>query len=277
MTLNTQSKALAVSVNRISFTCVLILVCAYAPLALACTFVEKFSLSDSRHVFIGRIVSKEPKVHDDRTVISLEVDPLVEFTPEGHRLGRNYQLFPTAVDSACNRFYVDPQPYTEEQYRTGNLVSVYGLESGLTELGDLAVGTHQIDLIRSPCDEVDMTKIPSEESFDMACLSDMFHVYRVLALLPTASDNEIDRALRWLSDSWYQLPYEILVEKYADAEKAEAYLNLRYGDLLDSDCDERPKMLPYFASKDEKNENSLYRKRWFEYCEARSETVESAN
>jgi hypothetical protein len=256
---------------------VLILACAYAPLTLACTFVESFSLSDSRHVFIGRIVSKEPKAHDDRTALLLEVEPLVEFTPEGHRLGRNYQLFPTAVDAACNRFYVYPQPYTEEQYRAGNVVSIYGLETGPTELGDLAVGTHQIDLIRLSCDGVDMTEIPSEESFGTACLSGMFHIYRVLALLPTASDDDIDRALRWLSDSWYQLPYESLVGKYADPEKAKTYLDLRYGDLLGSDCDERPKMLRYSASKEEKDENRLYRKRWFEYCEERSETVEPAN
>ncbi len=122
-----------------------------------------------------------------------------------------------------------------------------------------------------------MTKIPSEESFDMACLSDMFHIYRVLALFPTASDNEIDRALRWFSDSWYQLPYEVLVEKYADAEKAEAYLDLRYGELLGSGCDERPNVLPYTAGEKEKDANRRYRKRWFEYCEARPEIVKSVN
>ncbi len=109
----------------------------------------------------------------------------------------------------------------------------------------------------------------------MGCLSDMFHIYRVLALLPTASDNDIDRALRWLSDSWYQLPYEMLVNKYADPEKAGTYLGLRYGELLDSGCGERPEMLPYSADKKEKDANRIHRKRWFEYCDDRSRTVES--
>ncbi len=119
-----------------------------------------------------------------------------------------------------------------------------------------------------------MTTIPSEENFGMVCLSDMFHVYRVLAMFPTASGIDVDRGLRWLSDSWYQLPYEMLVEKYADPKKAETYLRLRYGEILNSDCSERPKMSQYTADKKERDTNSRHRKRWFEYCEDRPKTGE---
>lgn len=263
------------SVYRSFFACTLSLICAYSSPALGCTFVETFGLDNSRHIFIGLIVSQESSIYDGRSVLSLEVEPIHEFTPESQRLGRNYVLYPSSVDSMCERFYVSPQPYTEERYKVGSQIGVYGSKLKSTDLGDLAVGTHMISPICPSSSEVEMTTIPSEKNFGSGCLSDMFHIYRVLALFPTASDNDVDRGLRWLSDSWYQLPYEVLVQKYADPEKADSYLELRYGELLNSGCGERPKMLAYSADKKEKDANRLRRKRWFEYCEGRSKEGDS--
>ena len=219
------------SVYRSFFACALCLIGANSSPSLGCTWVEKFGLDDSRHIFIGRIISKKSTIYDDRSVLGLEVEPIHEFTPESQRLGRNYLLYPTANDAACQRFYLSPQSIRKEYYKIGSLVTVYGSRSKSTDLGDIGVGKHTVSPITPFCDEIEMTTIPSEENFGMVCLSDMFHVYRVLAMFPTASGIDVDRGLRWLSDSWYQLPYEMLVEKYADPKKAETYLRLRYGEM----------------------------------------------
>ena len=233
------------------------------------------SRDDSRHIFIGRIVSQMSTIYDDQSVLGLEIEPIHEFTPESQRLERNYFLYPSVVDAACQRHYLSPQSVREEHYKIGSLVTVYGSRSKSTDLGDLGVGTHRVSPILTLCYEIEMTTIPANEKFGVGCLSDMFHVYRVLSMFPTASGNDVDRGLRWLSDSWYRLPYEMLVEKYADPKKAETYLRLRYGEIPNSDCSERPKILRYTADKKERDANHLHRKRWFEYCEDPSKTGES--
>ncbi len=258
--------------NQLVRVVALSLIGTYSPTALGCSSVEKFSWDDSRHVFVGRIVSHEATVYDGRSVLGLEVEPLHEFTPESQRLERNYVLYPTGRDSLCRSFYLGSQPYTDEQYRVGNLVTVYGSKLESTGLGDLSLGSHMVDPIHPACDDIEMTTVPSVEDGSMHCLASMFHVYRVLAMLPTASSIDIDRGLRWLSDHWYQLPYELIVEEYGEPGKATSYLDLRYGDVLNSSCEERPKISGAITDPKEKEADRLFRRRWFEYCDGRSDS-----
>lgn len=235
--------------------------------ALGCTFVEKFSIDDTRHILVGRIISLKSAIYDGESVLGLEVQPVHEFTQDNQRIGRNYELYPTGNDSLCNSYYLQPQSLPERYYEVGQLVTVYGAKQETGELGDLRVGTHRVEPIRHSCNTVEYLRIPSPEDVGNNCLSDMFHLYRVVAMFPTASDSDVDKGLRWLSESWYLLPYRTLVETYGDPDKAETYLRLRYGDVLGSECGERPGMWPGNADQKEKDANRLLRKRWFEYCE----------
>ena len=115
----------------------------YSSPSLGCTFVETFSVDNTRHIFVGRIVALKSENYDGRSVLGLEVQPVHEFTPDNQRIGRNYELYPMGKDSVCNSHYLEPKSLPDKYYDVGQLVAVYGVAQDPGELGDLRVGTHR--------------------------------------------------------------------------------------------------------------------------------------
>lgn len=206
-------------------------------------------------------------IHNERSVLGLTIEPLREFTQKDQRLGRSYLLYPTSIDAGCRRFYIYPQPFTDKRYKVGRLVTVYGLREEAPGLGDLAVSSNMIEPVHPDCDENDVAIIPKNQSANQKrCASELFQIYKVFSTLPVASIGEIDQQLLWLSETTISLPYEKVVRKYADPERVNDYLEHRYGDILNTNCAVRPKMLRYTASQEERDANRRYRVLWHEHC-----------
>lgn len=236
-------------------------------MAHACSWVTTIGEADSRKVILGKISGTVTETYRGRKVFGVEVTPVIEYGSDAEVIDHKYRVFPHGVGADCSSRYFAPNPGIEGHYEAGRLVTLIGYTVDVSIPGNLRLSFGAgLDILPEHCTEGNFLPSVRQWSGDsQGCGSEIFHAYRVLAMLPSASSEEALGILSGLSQSKYWVEYEDIVNKYVSSEVDRAMLiRLRYGPAMEIGCAVKPKV--DYENGEDYQARRIARSRWYEYC-----------
>lgn len=242
--------------------------------SFGCSWVYVIDESDERVTFVGIIAGYTREQIDGKPVFGVVVAPVLVYGSDNIPEVDAYSIFPYEVGGDCSPGYPAPSDALRDYYQVGKLVTVIGTHDSEAP-GKIALAFGQeLEVLPDECTVRAFDVEFRQASFrEPACGSRLFHAYKDLASLRSATTDQISEIILRLSGAPIFTYFEKLVKRYVeDKEARHALIESQYGAVIDKGCSRSPEPV---VGRTISSSQLRDRRRWYEYCT--DERQEAAN